>query len=177
MLFKAESLQKDWLQMHTKVSQRVTNLAEAYRLASEEFWLPLSNHQTELLALKRKIDSLVNGTSAKYPLEPSAYEEQIEGLQKISKEIEESNERLNNLRSIGDKIIDLLIEEKARGESEKSILKNEINSSIRETAGIAKNLLKVCEKQSSSAKENLSIATKLQVRLKLALILLSKCMF
>lgn len=151
--------------MHTKVSQRVTNLVDAYRIASEEFWLPLSNFQSDLMALRRSMDSLVTGSSAKYPLEPSTYEMQIEGLQKISEEIKNSDKRLDDLRGVGDKIIDLLIEEKARSESEKGILKNEINSSIREVSGIANNLMNTCEQQKVSAKDHLYIAQKLQVRI------------
>ncbi|VUZ50157.1 unnamed protein product [Hymenolepis diminuta] len=166
VLFKAQLLQREWLQMHTKVSQRVTNLVDAYRIASEEFWLPLSNFQSDLMALRRSMDSLVTGSSAKYPLEPSTYEMQIEGLQKISEEIKNSNKRLDDLRGVGDKIVELLIEEKARSESEKGILKNEINSSIREVNGIANNLMNTCEQQKVSAKDHLCIAQKLQHDLK-----------
>lgn len=149
--------------MHAKVSQRVTNLVDAYRLASEDFWLPLSNFQTDLIALRRSMDSLVPGSASKYPLEPSTYAAQIEGLQKIIKQIQVSNERLDALRRVGDNIIDLLIEERGRSESEKGILKNEINTSIREVVGIAQNLINSCEQQQAAAKEHLSAAQKLQV--------------
>lgn len=165
VLNRAQSLQKDWLQLHAKVSQRLTSLVEAHRLASEEFWLPLSNFQGDLIALRRSADTVISGRASRLPLEPSTYASQIEALQNIQKQHEDSGERLNVLRGVGNKIIALLIDEAARSEGEKSILKKEINNAIQEVSAIAQNITTTCEQQLVAAKDHLATAQKLQVRL------------
>ncbi|VDM16562.1 unnamed protein product [Hydatigera taeniaeformis] len=165
VLNRAQSLQKEWLQLRAKVSQRLTSLVEAHRLASEEFWLPLSNFQGSLIALRRSMDAVASGHVARLPLEPSTYTSQIEALQDIQKQHEGSSERLDALRGVGNKIINLLIDERARSEEEKSILKKEINNAIREVSAIAQNITTTCEQQLLAAKDHLVTAQKLQTDL------------
>ncbi|CDS39395.1 Spectrin alpha actinin [Echinococcus multilocularis] len=162
VLNKVQSLQKDWLQLQTKVSQRLTNLVEAHRLASEEFWLPLANFQGDLIALRRAMDAVISGGAPRLPLEPLTYTSQIEALKNIGKQHGDSGERLNALQDVGNKIINLLIDETARSEGEKGILKKEINNAIREVSAIAQNITTTCEQQLVTAKDNLSTAQKLQ---------------
>ena len=149
--------------MHSKVSQRLTNLVEAHRLASEQFWLPLSNFRTDVIDLRRAMDALISGGASKHPLEPSTYTAQIEELQNIKAQLQSFNGRLNALKEVGDKIIDLLVDEKRRSEAEKSPLKNEINSAIREVSGLARSIEAACEQHQVAVKDHLSTAKNLQV--------------
>lgn len=150
--------------MHSKVSQRLTNLVEAHRIASEEFWLPLSNFQSDLIALRRSMDALITGGASGHPLEPSTYITQTEVLQDMEKQLEDFHGRLNVLKGVGDKIIDLLIDEKRRSEGEKSILKNEVNSAIREVSSLVRNIQAVCDQQRTAVGGHLLTAQNLQVK-------------
>ncbi len=162
VLHKAQTLQTDWLQMHAKVSQRLTNLVDAHRLASEEFWLPLANLQGDLAAARRSIDALVAGGVSRQPLEPTTYAAQLEGLKRVSEQLVDADKRLSSLRGVGDRIIDLLMGE-TRGEEEKA-LRNEITSVLREVAMMARDVTASCEHQKMVAADHLTTAQTLEVR-------------
>uniref|UniRef100_A0A5K3FG96 KASH domain-containing protein n=1 Tax=Mesocestoides corti TaxID=53468 RepID=A0A5K3FG96_MESCO len=165
ILQKAQTLQKDWLQMHTKVFQRLTNLVEAHRLASEEFWLPLSNIQGDLITARRSIDSLVSGGASIQPLEASTYEAQLKEIERVVSQLQTADQRLNELRNVGDRIIDLLIDEEGRNEEERSILKNEVNAALREVSVISEDVASACKRQKLISAANLTTAQNLKADL------------
>lgn len=159
---RAQTLQTDWLQMHTKVSQRLTKLVDTHRLATEEFWLPLANLKGDLCASRRSIEALVSYGPTRKPLEPSTYLREIDSLSSLRHQLHEAEGRLTELRSVADTIISLLVDEER--EAEKKALRNEVNSVLREVASMATEITASCDHHILVANDYLSTATNFEVR-------------